>query len=124
MTGTAQEEAKSEIAVAAFQKVIETSEDGTFDPAFGLEFFPHGKISSVPLDATAFPARKSQVGVLVMARWDADGTEYADTAKKITSAIKGIFVEGEGSHANPADTERGYSNYGAFHSFIIKVHSR
>ncbi|KZT41161.1 FAD-binding domain-containing protein [Sistotremastrum suecicum HHB10207 ss-3] len=111
MTGTAQEEAKSEIAVAAFQKVIETSEDGTFDSAFGLEFFPHGKISSVPLDATAFPARKSQVGVLVMARWDADGTEYADTAKKITSAIKGIFVEGEGSHANPADTERGYSNY-------------
>ena len=78
MTATAQTEPSVDVSFVAFEKMLETSEDPTLDTAYIFEFYPHEKIASVPVDATAFPARKSRIGVLVMARWDKEGEELAE----------------------------------------------
>ncbi|KZS97688.1 FAD-binding domain-containing protein [Sistotremastrum niveocremeum HHB9708] len=111
MTATSQAGPDPDICVSAYHEVLKTSEDGAVDTAFILELYPHEKIASVPVEATAFPARKSQIGVLFMARWDEAGQQFADRAKNEIRSIKDVFIQGASKQAGLVDPEPGYSNY-------------
>ena len=65
-----------------------------------LEYFPHGKINSIPADAT--PYRRDLTGnTLIITQWRDDTPEKNEAAKAITHGIADILPKGEG-----------YGNYG------------
>lgn len=96
--------------------MVERSSQPDFFVAVLSEFFPLGKINSVPRDATAFHNRGQQSNVLFNIDWrEGDITEKTNLARETARALATIISRAE---ENPlASVNNGYANYGRCRNF-------
>lgn len=93
----------------AFEIIVQLAKVEGFRPTLAFEYFPLGKILSVPRAATAF-RRDVTPAVLVLMIWKDDLPENTERARSAAHEIRDIIA----SH-QPALTKeelQGYANYG------------
>ncbi|PSR79946.1 hypothetical protein PHLCEN_2v6847 [Hermanssonia centrifuga] len=90
-----------DLSLSILTRVVQASSSGELTTFVGLEYFPHGKINSVPADATPY-RRDLTGGVAIIVSWDDDTPEKSKRAAKEAREIASLIgPEGEG-----------YGNYG------------
>ena len=72
------------------------------------ELLPTKKILSIPNDATAY-IRGSHMNVVIFAEWEDKDPDTLDKARKATSELRQILVQGE--KIIPESLNIGYGNY-------------
>ncbi len=97
-----------DLTLTILTRVVQASSSGELTTFVGLEYFPHGKINSVPADATPY-RRDLTGGVAIIVSWDDDTPEKSKRAAKEAREIASLIgPEGEG-YGNYGD-----GSYGAF----------
>lgn len=111
MKGVMQTKPNVEISAKAFAKLTELTEGRPdFHMTLVFEFVPLEKVTSVPINATAFQ-RFPYSNVLQIVRWSENTLEAAQNAQKASREVIDIIVSGN-KELPGAQKASGYGNYG------------
>jgi len=96
----------------AHERAVELTKSTGLNCNVIYEYFPLGKVCSVPAGTTSF-RRDSTPGVLIGIMWKENTENNADVARSCAHELAQIIT---GAHPELTDVQsQGYSNYGAFY---------
>lgn len=97
----------------AYEKAIELTKNTGLNCGVVYEYFPLGKVCSVPAGTTAF-RRDATPGVLVVIVWKENTNQNTEMARSSSHKLAEILA---GAQPELTNVQRqGYSNYGAYSS--------
>ena len=109
LKGLAQQKPEYSSIAKAYETALEVSKDAGIIPMVVYEYFPLGKVFSLP-DTAAF-RRDSTPSVLIALFWKENTEANTERARALSHQLARIVT---GAHPELTQTQKqGYSNYGA-----------